>query len=323
MDRLAGPLYFVKFEDITDKGAREACAELTWRSYRAILDAATTENCLALVAFVGESPVALWLSVQTPLEDQQKSHTLLSIVVASAWRRCGIATHLMQMAEAELSDRGVSCLTTSYSSILPGADAMSDVLRKNDWVEPKADRIRICGRVGDTISTSKGWDILLRRLQRRGIRYVSWQEAGVGLLEHAAAMVDAGQAPLWSDPRPWSGTLCQQLSLAILDGEGELAGWVVCEPQPNLNRWYFPIGWVTSKEQDRGTLVGAYLEGSRRIETTNGRSALAVLEASPRQGRAWNLFENHFSSFALWSDRLLVSRKNLANDVTERSSRGG
>lgn len=316
MDRRSDHLYFVKFENIIDKSSREASSELTWCSYRSILDAAATENRLALVAFAGEIPVALWLSVQTPLEGQQKNHTLLSLVVAPAWRRRGIAIQLMQAAEAELTACGVIGLTTSYSSILPGADAMSDLLRNSDWVEPKADRIRICGRVGDTIATSKAWSMLIQRLQRRGIRYLSWEEASIDLIEQAAAMVDAGQAPLWSDPRPWSGALCKQLSLAILDGEGELAGWVVCEHQPKLNRWYFPIGWVTPKEQDRGTLVGAYLEGSRRIESTNGPSALAVLEASPRQGRAWNLFENHFSSFALWSDRLLVSRKHLGIDVT-------
>lgn len=314
MELVRDRLYFVNFDAIADMDVREACAELTWRSYRSILDAPKTENRLALVAFSGEVPVALWLSVQMPSQGQQRSHSLLSLVVAAAWRRRGVATRLMQMAEVELAARGISLVTTSYSSILPGAAAMSGLLLNHAWIEPKADRIRICGRVGDTVTTSKAWDLLLRRLQSRGIRYLSWQDTDFDVIERAAVMVDAGQAPEWSDPRPWSGSLCRQLSLAILDGKGDLAGWVVCEPQPTLNRWYFPIGWVTPTEQDRGTLVGAYLEGSRRIQAKSGPSALAVLEASPRQGRAWSLFEKHFSSFALWSDRLLISQKTLSAD---------
>lgn len=313
---LAGDhLHFVNFDAIVDMELRDACAGLTWRSYRSILDASKTENRLALVAFSGEIPVALWLSVQMPFEGQQRSHTLLSLVVAAAWRRRGVATRLMQMAEVELAARGVSVVTTSYSSILPGAGAMSGLLLNHAWMEPRADRIRICGRVGDTVTTSKAWDLLLRRLQSRGIRYLSWEDTNFDLIEQAAVMVDAGQAPEWSDPRPWSSSLCRQLSLAILDGKGDLAGWVVCEPQPTLSRWYFPIGWVIPTEQDRGTLVGAYLEGSRRIQAKSGPSALAVLEASPRQGRAWSLFEKHFSSFALWSDRLLISQKTVPVDV--------
>jgi hypothetical protein len=134
-------------------------------------------------------------------------------------------------------------------------------------------------------------------------------------------MVDAGHTPEWADPRPWSDGLSRDLSLAILDGDGELIGWVVCEPQPKFNRCYFPIGWVTPSEQDRGSLVGAYLEGSRRIQSESGPSALAVLEASPRQGRAWQLFENHFSASAQWSDRLLVSRKKLGKEATAAETR--
>jgi GNAT superfamily N-acetyltransferase len=309
--RIKDCLDVVKIEDILEVGALKACADLTWRSYWPILEAPETENRLALVAFADEAPVALWLSVKTPLQDQPQGHTLLSLFVAPAWRRRGVGTHLMQVAETKLAARGVSSLTTSYSSILPGADAMSGLLLNQSWNEPTPDRIRICGRVGDTVTTSRAWDVLLRRLERRGLRYLSWQEADIGVLEQAGAMVDAGHAPEWSDPRPWNEVLSRPLSLAILDGKGALSGWVICEHQPNLSRWYFPIGWVTPAEQDRGTLVGAYLEGSRRIQSEHGSSALAVLEASPRQGRAWKLFENHFSSFALWSDRLLVSQKFL------------
>lgn len=305
-------LDFERIERITERGGFDACAGLTWSSYRPVLEAMESENRLALVALAGETPVALWLSVKTVVDESVECHTLLSVYVAPELRRRGIASRLMKAAEAELASRGVESLTTRYSSLLPNAKAMSGLLQHQSWSEPKADRIRICGRVGDTVSTSRAWDMLLQRLSRRGIRYVSWQDAPVGFLDQAFEMLDLGHAPEWADPRPWCDVLSKEFSLVILDGAGQLSGWVICEPQPKLARFYFPIGWVTPAEQDRGTLVGAYLEGSRRIEGDHGPSALAVLEASPRQGRAWNLFEHHFASFATWSDRLLVSDKTLA-----------
>jgi GNAT superfamily N-acetyltransferase len=316
LERLKDSIHFIKIENIREEKCLEDCVGLTWKSYRPFLEAAQCDNRLALAACAGSVPVGLWLSARTPSEDTPKTHTLLSLFVAPEWRRRGLATDLMQAAEGELSALGISSVTTGYSSILPGADAMSCLLRKQSWAEPVADRIRICGRVGDTFATSRAWALLLKRLQRQGVRYLSWEEAGDGVLEQAAAMVDAGEAPAWSDPRPWKDALSAEFSLAIFDGARGLAGWVICERQEKLDRWYFPIGWVTPPEQDRGTLVGAYLEGSMRIQTGNGASALAVLEASPRQGRAWRLFEKHFSTLALWSDRLLISQKNLGIEPT-------
>ncbi|CAO3419679.1 hypothetical protein [Azospirillum endophyticum] len=302
-----------------------ALAPLTWTSYRSLLSLADPEErrrCrpCAVAAWNGDQPAGLALSAVSPGRPLEAgAQMLLSLTVARPWRRRGLALRLLAALESALPALGVRQLEVGYSSRLPGAGAFAATLRAAGWPEPEATRLRICGAVRDTVAVFRDRDSLMTRMRATGFRLWSWRERGAEAEALAQAMIDRGEAPAWARPIHWRTRLDPDLSLVIGHGTddiagagGDIVGWALCVHQPDLTRWFFPVGWVRPPYDRHGWLMGAYAEGAERLAARHGDDAVAVIETASGQPGMWRLFERRFEPHAHWTDRMMTSERPLA-----------
>lgn len=294
----------------------DAVAPLTWASYRSLLSLTDPEEkrlCrpCAVAAWDGDQPTGLALSAVSPGRPLEAGEqTLLSLTVARPWRRRGLALRLLAALEGALPALGVRQLAVSYSSRLPAADAFAATLRAAGWPEPEPSRLRICGAVRDTVRVFRNRDSLMTRMTAEGFRLWSWRERGTEAETLAQALIDRGEAPVWARPTHWRGMLDPDLSLVIGAGDA-IVGWALCVHQPDLSRWFFPIGWVRPPYDRRGWLMGAYAEGAERVAARHGGESVAVIETASGQSGMWRLFERRFAPHAHWIDRMMTSERLL------------
>lgn len=280
-------------------------APLTWGYYRPLLamdDAARAElGAVCLAAWRDGRPLGLLISAR----HKDGGQNLLSLSVGRDHRRQGVGRVLLRA----LVQARPGPLCTQYSDRLPGADAFATLLRAEGWAAPEAVSRRICGPVRETFSVFRQRAGLLERMCRQGFQVHAWGERAAEILALAERLLADGTAPAWADPRPWLDRLHPQASLALVDAAGAVRGWVVCQHQPSMARWYFPIGWVMEPEAGRGWLLGAYAEGARRLEETHGGDTRVVVESTSGLHAMWRVLDRHFSPHADWADHLMESRR--------------
>ncbi|MBK1841108.1 hypothetical protein JHL17_27275 [Azospirillum sp. YIM B02556] len=303
----------------------DALAPLTWASYRSLLSLADPDarrlcRPCAVAAWDGDRPAGLTLSAVSPGRPLEAGEqTLLSLSVARPWRRHGLALRLLAALEQALPALGVRHLAVSYSSRLPAADAFTATLRAAGWPPPEPSRLRICGAVRDTVAVFRDRDSLMTRMKAEGLRLWSWRERGA---EAEALATGRNEAPAWAQPSHWRAMLDPDLSLVIgaaggqagdgADAGDEIVGWALCVHQPDLSRWFFPVGWVRPPFDRRAWLMGAYAEGAERLAARHGGDAVAVIETGSGQPGMWRLFERRFEPHVHWTDRMMSSERLLA-----------
>lgn len=292
----------------------DALAALTWGQYRHLLsmDAQQRQDARAccIAAWAGDTPVGLVTSARA--SRQSDGQTLLSLFVAKAWRRRGIGRSLLRALDQALRAHGVTAQEVLYSDRLPGAAGFGQLLQAEGWPEPEAVHLRICGPVRETFSVFRHRAGILQRLDREGFRIRTWAEDGERALAHAAAVLAEGAAPGWADPRPWLDMIHPDASMVLITPDDHICGWVMCQHQAELSRWYFPVGWVQEPQAGRGWLLGAYAEGARRLAEAHGDDTRVVVESSCGLKGMWRVLERHFVPYADWSDRMLESIRPLA-----------
>lgn len=294
-----------------------ALAALTWAAYRPVLTEAGAlpsdggARPVRLAAWRDGIAVGLGLAVAAP---QAGTASLLSLMVTAAERRRGIGRALLRGLSEEARRLGCSRMHASWSDRLPGSAAFGALLARDGWTPPAAERLRICGPVKHTLALFRDRRGLIARMERGGLRFRSWAEAGPLAEAVAAEGIARGEVPDWADPARWRKSLCPDMSLVLTDADGAVRGWAVCEPQPALNRWYFPVGWVLPPQDKRGWLLGAYAEGARRLAAAHGDETLVVTETSPRLPEMWGLLDKHFRPLAHWTDCYMTSHVVLSPD---------
>lgn len=288
-----------------------ALAGLTWPTFHPLLsvddDRRTALRPLCHAVWLGEVPVGLTVSMRS--ERDADEQTLLSLMVKPVWRRQGIGRALLRNLYGALAAQEIRALEVRYSDRLPGAGMFAALLQSEGWSEPLATRRRICGAVRDTVSIFRDRGKVLERLLREGFRVLTWREAGERALALAAALEENGEAPAWADPTPWRHRLHPEASLVLVDARDQVRGWVICEYQEALARWYFPIGWVRAPQAGRGWLLGAYAEGARRLAEAHGDGAMVVVETGRAQAGMWRLLDRHFQPHVHWADHLMESQR--------------
>ncbi|GAB2181152.1 hypothetical protein DLREEDagrD3_13750 [Denitratisoma sp. agr-D3] len=292
-------------------------APLTWDRYRCLLDMTGAEAealvpcCFA--AWDGERPVGLIVSARSDRQARSSGwQGLYSLMVAPDWRNQGIGGALLDALTSALPVLGTKGIDTSYSDALPGAPAFAALLQSRAWQTPWAERFRICGEVRATQAIFRDVEQLLQRLHQGGLRVHPWRERKEEVEAFAVDVIKRGEAPAWASPESWSARLDQDMSLAVADAAGSLVGWVICEYQPALKRWHFPVGWVCPPWDGYGWLLGVYADGARRIAAKDGDQALVVIETGSEQQGMWRVLERRFKPHMRWTDRLMVSARALA-----------
>lgn len=300
---------------ITGAAAEQAAAlaPLTWPSLRPLLEAdSPAPRTLCLAAWAGDTPLALAVTAASPDQPESDGWRMLhSLTVAAQARRQGIGRRMLTALCDTLAGQGVARLHCRFSDRLPGAPAFQSLLEAGGWGPCVAERLRICGAVGDTALVFRDRGGLLRRLDQSGFRLTPWAEAAEAATALADREISAGRVPGWAHPAPWAHRLDADLSLVITTATGQPVGWVICEFQPALRRLYYPIGWVIPPHDGQGWLLGAYARGAMRAVDKYGAPTEAVIESGATQAGMWRVFDRHFRPHARWVDHLLAAERQV------------
>lgn len=261
-----------------------------------------------LAAFRHASPIGLALAT---LDRRSWRAELKSLVVARSHRHAGTGRALLRQAETHLKDAGGAIVSTEFSDLLPGRAAFAALLACAGWNAPEAGRIRILGRVGRTNDVFRDRERLVQRALRDGLSIVSWRDHDGDPQALIAREIEAGRAPEWTRSGLFADTIDPDFSSILIDGAGEVVGWVICQFHPGVRRWGFPVGWIHEQHQRRGWLLVAYAQGAHHIERLHGPDAVAVFESSSGLPMMWRVLEHRFAPYADHVDRLMMSEKSL------------
>jgi hypothetical protein len=186
------------------------------------------------------------------------------------------------------------------------------LLQQSGWTQPQRVSLRLQSSVDRTERAFLRRAALLGRLERDRVALVPWGTLGQGgqqqVMETVAALRAAGELPDWADPSGHLATADPDFTLIICDAAGAWRGWIICEYQPVVGRWFFPIGWVHPGDARRGWLMAAIARVTAMMEEQIGPQAVAAFEASHFNPPMWALLEKHFYPHATMADYLLSSR---------------
>lgn len=288
-------------------------APLTFRSMAGLLTGLDQIRYVAFAAWAGNQPVGLLLA--GPNLVREPPPQLYSLVVASGWRRRGIGSRLLDAFMDWGTRQGHAALVTEWSDRLPGNFAVGAALLRAGWTPPRQASLRLQSTVDRTERVFTRRDQLLARLERDNICIISWGHAPAPVKERlvtlATMMGDGGTLPHWGDPRPWLAQLDPLYSLLILDGQDNPLGWIICEHQVAVGRWFFPIGWIHPDHARRGLLMAAIARVTAMLAENQGPDAIAAFETTHLNKTMWYMLEKHFRPHATMADYLLASRCDL------------
>ncbi|WP_193552272.1 GNAT family N-acetyltransferase [Oleisolibacter albus] len=277
----------------------------TFKTFSALLapPAVHAPEQICLGAWVQGIPVGLALAGPALLALGR--YQLYSIMVAPAWRRRGIGRELVRAVAAETGRRGVATLATEWSDRLPGAHTFAALLAGTGFGAPQATLLRVSGPVAAAERLFRPG--FVDRIRADGLRLRSWQDIGPAAQALADTLERTGGIPPWANPVSQWQELAPDLSLVLTDTEGKIQGWIICTAQRALNRWVFPIGWVSPAYAKRGWLLAGVAEAARLLMERYGPDARVALETSPHTPAMWQILERQFTPVAQWSDRLLTA----------------
>jgi GNAT superfamily N-acetyltransferase len=294
-------------------GEAERLGHLTFRALRDLLPRIDGKRVAAVAAWQDERP--LGLALMGPNQLGKPGAQLHSIMVSSTRRRQGVGRQLLAAIVDAATAAGAGELVAEWSSRLPGAGALAGLLQQAGWTVPQRVSLRLQSSVDRTERVFLRRAALLGRLERDRVALVPWGMLGQGgqqqVRDAVTALRAAGELPDWADPSGHLATADPQFTLMIHDAAGAWRGWIICEYQPLVGRWFFPIGWVHPADARRGWLMAAIARVTAMMEEQIGPQAVAAFEASHFNPPMWAMLEKHFYPHATMADYLLASRRTL------------
>lgn len=277
-------------------------------------DADSRSGLCHLSAWVGEIPAGLLLSRQS--EKDPREQELISLMVLPLLRRQGLATRLLSEWRSRMGQAGRTALVAQWSDHLPRVQDFSALLAHHNWAAPRRARLRMSFHVSDRHEALPWAARLSGQLEHFGIRIVSLADLmpaqATAFEENARLGVACGEIPSWAAPDRWLATADRPVSQLLVKTDGCVLGWLLCQPQPALQRWTVPIGWVSAEVPVRAALVAAMARLLERLEAEHGPQATLTLQPSMGAGaKVCTLLDRRFRPHALWADRLMESSQRI------------
>jgi len=241
------------------------CASLTFPTYHPWLEAPEA-GIEAVVALKAGLPVGLCLA-----DARSEPAVLLSVAVARAERKQGVAGTLIRAMAEKLSCRGCDrwVAQVPQGSFL---GAMERLLRSRGWSGPWP-HMRIYKTATEKMSRIP-WVRGLRIPS--GVELCPWSDVPIAELEEIKAREGTpGAHPVWLSPFFEEETMVRQTSLVARYG-GRVVGWGINhEPATHVHRFtrYWAEGWF----QRTGLAVVLMAEAARRIELSHFHQAVCAV----------------------------------------------
>lgn len=288
-------------------GAHPLLAPLTYPRFRPWFTGSeqAPETVDAWFATAGMLPIGLAVAKR----GRDGRMRLLSIMVASAFRRHGVATKLLAAVEAEARCLGLQALDAQHGGRVERT-AFTRFLDQNGWAPPELLEHRVACRADWPDRKGAKWAAFMERLRRGGYGATPWGEITP---EERAAALDLEERevnpkwPRFSDFEPYADPA---LSVA-LRRDGRLVGWIHCESKIAEGYHHYVTGFVESSLQGRGWLLAGLESVCRLQAAAYGPGSVAVYETPGYNTPMLAFMEKHLTPVCLWTDDRFISSKIL------------
>lgn len=251
-----------------------AVSNLTFPAYRSYLPHCLTDEVqygfvvLALVARAGDIPVGLVMVELPPNVEANGGETqnpktarLISISVAPAWRRCGIASRLILSMGAELRKRACIWLITSYTTRMPAWQSFESLLATCQWSAPEPRMLMSLGYCTEVVKAP--WLSALTKASP-GFELFEWSQLSadeIVKLQHDVAM---GEIPGTLSPFADVEEIEPSISVGVRHG-GEVVAWMIVTRSPLIpNALCYRSKYVRPKLRNAQSLGPLVLAGAIR-----------------------------------------------------------
>lgn len=274
----------------------------TFPGYQSTLWAADLHGPVqAIGAWVDGQPVGLALSLWCPYEDLAR---IVTLFVAPAFRRQGVADLLLAATESGWRARGAKRLEVGYLQQSGAADTLSRMLARHAWPQAQPERL-ICAC--DRSMLDSKW-FAREPVVPNGCDIISWSR--VSVRERAALMAEQLLDP-WipTSLNPFKYEANAEFNSVALREAGKIVGWVITE-RYDVQTLVYSCSYMHPDRQKRGWIVPLYIEAVRRHATRsdlpNARWAVPY-----RFAPMVKFVQRWMASYATELQDYLVAIKNL------------
>lgn len=248
-------------------------AALTFPRYAPLLsaDMLAAPWCRAFAAWADGAPVGLALLGR----DEDGSWRLLSLVVASAWRRRGVGRALLAAVTAWARDHGVAELTAVHGDTMRGAAAWRALLAAGGWSPPEPYLLSLTGRAPWAAEARAEWAPLFTRLAAQGYGVTPWHDRNAA----DDAEIDRLSRGIGRLAPSHAGEVLPEVSL-VVRRHGRPVGWVLGGQGARPGEIYYPSGWVTAPLQRAGWLVAALVDACLAQQRAFGDDGLCSFQTA-------------------------------------------
>jgi GNAT superfamily N-acetyltransferase len=278
-------------------GALPLFAPLTYPRYRPVLlenpigpqlaDTPIGGNCFAVTADMAGTPAGLAL-VEGKWGGEAR---LLSIMVAPALRRRGIALALLDKVAGMALDAGFNRLHCFHNNRMRDVPAFTALLQRAGWSPPVLEEIRLTGPAGFTDAVRPHWQALFDRQDRDGYSHSLWADRTQADRAALAALHAGGQVEERLTLQGWMLSHADPHVSLLLRRHGQVVGWIVGERNRQLDCIHYTSGFTIAPLRRCGWMIRGLYEAAAlqarhygptdpaRFETFNGNEGMMRLMA--------------------------------------------
>lgn len=274
----------------------------SWLSPAAKADAPTVRaERLAVVARDSTGPLAMAL-----VSWRDAEAWLMSVFVAKAARRHGIATALLDRVEAELAALGITKIHAEYSS-RQDRRAFVRLMASRGWSNPEILEFRLAGYADWPDRMGPEWSRFMARLKDAGF---GWS-AIAKLTEQETATLQALEDEQGDDLISyWKFAEYSDPAISILLRQhGELVGYILGETDEKTGQHHYTSGYVTPRLQRLGWLPAGLEVVCRLQGAAYGAKSVALYETRGTNTRMVGFMKRRLTPVTIWMDeRYRVTR---------------
>lgn len=244
-------------------------------------------RCFAVTAHAGDLPAGLALAEQ--LWDGKAR--LLSIMVAPALRRRGIAQALLERLEGLAQAAGIIRLHCFHNNRMRDIAAFVALMQRAGWSAPVLEEIRLTGPAGFTDAIRPHWQALFDRQDRDGYSHSLWADRTQADLDELVALHESGQVEERLTLHGWMTSHADPKVSLLLRHRGRIVGWVIGEQNRQLDCIHYTSGFAIAPLRRCGWMIRGLYEVAAlqarhygpghpaRFETFNGNDGMMRLMA--------------------------------------------
>ena len=294
------------WHDLRTAGESRRFSELTFAAYRPLLENFDPTRFLAVGVLIEDSPVGL---VLCRLEENPLAQ-VLSLYVAPAFRRRGLAAELLERSERRLAAMGFTEMELSYRSGRQITPALEALLAREGWTAPRVRQI-YCRTDGRKMPQAT-WIQPMQLPPEYEV--IPW-----------SAVTDADRQSIRERQEreafflPELNPLVHEIDYEPINSlglrfRGEIVGWMITHRMSETSIRY-TCSYLRPDLQSVGRLVALYGEAMRRQIAVLGEDSIGLWTVPVNIPRMAAFVRRRFAPYMLDLAEFRLSRKRMGQSA--------